>query len=283
MRITLLGSSGNRTIPWGACKCRICVNAREAGGKDCRMGNSTYIHDEGILIDTPESIFCLLAKGQITNLKHIFISHWHPDHTAGLRVLQTTEQAIGPHEREEKLHLYMSQITYDRVNERVFPALERFVKKFPVTLHIIKEGDILKIGSVKARIFAMPEIPGEEKDINFFMFENDGKRVLIAPDETKYMQVDTIPSLDLLIKECGIFPETFDGNELLSKEFLEKEWMEITWKESVEQIRQIGAKKTILTEIEELFQRTHAELEKEAAAYPELNIIIGYDGLTVEV
>lgn len=54
MEITVLGSGGNTPIPMPTCQCKICVEAREKGELYKRKGNSIFIHDENIMIDTPE-------------------------------------------------------------------------------------------------------------------------------------------------------------------------------------------------------------------------------------
>ena len=54
MRVEILGSGGAATIPRPGCQCRVCVEAREKGGRFARTGPSTFVHGPNILFDTPE-------------------------------------------------------------------------------------------------------------------------------------------------------------------------------------------------------------------------------------
>ena len=123
MDITILGSGGNRTTPWPTCTCNVCSLARQKGGKHVRYGNSTFIHDEAILIDVPEHIFYQLNKNVITSVKHIFISHWHPDHCAGLRVVQSAVKGSGEIVHHDDLKLHMTETTYNNIVSRILPGL----------------------------------------------------------------------------------------------------------------------------------------------------------------
>ena len=127
--------------------------------------------------------------------------------------------------------------------------------------------------------------PFRPHEIFFFLFENDGKKVVIAPDETKYMNLDRIPQgLDLLIKECGFFHEDTNGNVLITDDMIEKGWkFELAFEETIKQVEDLKPKKTVLTEISELFRRTpndYAALEKQ---YKNLNITFGWDGMQLVI
>ncbi|WP_257934587.1 hypothetical protein [Staphylococcus shinii] len=54
-----------------------------------RTGPAIYIHDLQLLIDTSEDIFYQLRRSQIYDIKYGLYSHWHPDHTMGLRIWET--------------------------------------------------------------------------------------------------------------------------------------------------------------------------------------------------
>lgn len=56
MKLKIVGSSGMSIIPSSFCKCKICQEAREKGGRYERLGPSLYIDDIKMLIDTPEEI-----------------------------------------------------------------------------------------------------------------------------------------------------------------------------------------------------------------------------------
>ncbi|WP_256121669.1 hypothetical protein [Staphylococcus saprophyticus] len=54
-----------------------------------RTGPAIYIHDLQLLIDTSEDIFYQLRRSEIYDIKYGIYSHWHPDHTMGIRIWET--------------------------------------------------------------------------------------------------------------------------------------------------------------------------------------------------
>ena len=78
VRVEILGSGGAATIPRPGCRCRVCVEAREKGGRYARTGPSTFVHGPNILFDTPEESKLQLERAGIGEIAACFYSHWHP-------------------------------------------------------------------------------------------------------------------------------------------------------------------------------------------------------------
>jgi len=88
MNIIILGSGGCVSTPRACCSCRVCTEARQKGFPYARMGCSLFIEDVNILIDTPEDINASLNHSDIQKVEHILYSHYDPDHTMGMRVIE---------------------------------------------------------------------------------------------------------------------------------------------------------------------------------------------------
>ena len=97
MEIIILGSGGCVSTPRACCNCRVCTEAREKGFPYARTGCSLFIEDANILIDTPEDINTALNNARIQKVEHILYSHCDPDHTMGMRVIETAESDRGSH------------------------------------------------------------------------------------------------------------------------------------------------------------------------------------------
>ena len=88
MKFIITGSGGCVSIPRALCQCNICTEARKNGVPYARCGCSLYLEDISLLIDTPEDINVALNNANISSLDYILYSHWDPDHTLGMRIIE---------------------------------------------------------------------------------------------------------------------------------------------------------------------------------------------------
>jgi phosphoribosyl 1,2-cyclic phosphate phosphodiesterase len=88
MKFIITGSGGCVSIPRPLCQCNICTEARQKGIPYARCGCSLYLEDISLLVDTPEDINNALNNMGIKSLDNIIYSHWDPDHTLGMRVIE---------------------------------------------------------------------------------------------------------------------------------------------------------------------------------------------------
>ena len=88
MQILILGSGGCNPIPRATCQCNVCIEAREKGVPYSRSGPSIFIEGINALFDTPEEINSQLNRENITEVEYVFYTHWHPDHTLGMRLFE---------------------------------------------------------------------------------------------------------------------------------------------------------------------------------------------------
>jgi Metal-dependent hydrolases of the beta-lactamase superfamily III len=267
------------------CGCEVCDEAREKGVPYSRAGNSIFLHDGNILIDTPERIWDSLNRENIEQVDYIFISHFHADHVLGLRVLQPlglqdipVEEFVG----ENKPTLVMSQQTYNRVVEgnEIFQALTE-----PwADIEILDDGETMEIGDLEAKSIGAEIEEGGPKEVSGFLFREEDKTAFISPDENRHFDLERLPKLDLWIKETGYFTETPDG-ELLITERAEETSLthEMEFEESVSQVREIKPDRVVMTEIEELFRRSYDEYKELEKRYSKLNLEFAYDGMKIEL
>ncbi|MEK6820981.1 MAG: MBL fold metallo-hydrolase, partial [archaeon] len=90
-----------------------------------------------LLFDTPEGVQQQMMRGGVSYLKveHVFISHFHGDHTLGLPGLLAT---MSIHERKNALHVYGPRGIGEKVQQAV--ALAQFMPTFEIVTHELKEG-----------------------------------------------------------------------------------------------------------------------------------------------
>lgn len=93
------------------------------------------------LFDTPEGVQQQLMRAGLSHVKlnHIFISHFHGDHTLGLPGLLATMTA---HERTTDLHVYGPRGIGDFV--QLATQLANFLPSFKIIPHEIQEGTVVE-------------------------------------------------------------------------------------------------------------------------------------------
>lgn len=68
MKFIIIGSGGCVCLPKPLCRCRVCAEAREKGGRYRRYGCSLYLEDASLIVDTPEDIAHALNSADIRSV-----------------------------------------------------------------------------------------------------------------------------------------------------------------------------------------------------------------------
>jgi len=113
VKVTVLGSGGALMTPRPGCACRVCASARANPG-EWRAEPSVYVHDAALLVDAPEDIVPSLNRAGIDRVDHLFISHWHPDHCAGLRVVETLTWDLAKAGASRAIDVWLNETTLAR-------------------------------------------------------------------------------------------------------------------------------------------------------------------------
>ena len=285
MKVTLLGSGGFSPTPRPTCQCDLCREAREKGGKHVRKGNSTFFHDDNILLDTPESVMQLLNENDIGSVDAVLFSHFHPDHTMGLRAIS---QMCLPEDtpfdgwEEESIDVFMSRDTRDRLDPE--SSVPGYLLRNNAKINIVEDGDEFTIGETHVTAIGWKESPeSEQKDVFGYLLERDGVRVFASPDENKNLPISRLPSLDLWIKECGLFRKGPDGDKLRTDRFWDRMMKaELSFQQSRKQAKKADVDKVVFTEIEEVYRRRPEDYRSLSSELGE-SMEFGYDGLKVEL
>jgi phosphoribosyl 1,2-cyclic phosphate phosphodiesterase len=281
MKITVLGSGGNCTIPWILSKSKVSKEARKKGGKYVRTCPSFFIHDANILIESPETIFTTLDRENIQDVDHLFLSHPHPDHTYGLRFVQSLldYQTLKP---RKVLPLYMGEIAFKKFSEKFYPSVMHLWKGMKlIKPKMMQDRQVLKIKELKITWYCANKDSG--KDTFAFLFEHKGKRVLFALDDVHELELyPEFYNLDLLIHECGWFDYKPNGDKLFFNS--KKRWSEdIKFNETLKRVEELKPKKTILMNLEEIYERSYDDYLKMEDKYKKLNLKFAFDGMDIKM
>ena len=215
MRIEVLGSGGAAIIPRAMCSCSVCEEARQKNVVPfVRYGPSLFIHDINLLIDTPEEISIQLNRSRITKVEAALYSHWHPDHTSGMRIWEAN---LDPERLWEYPHktncttIYLPEIV-DKTFGEWHDLRERFAyleRLRTVEIQRVPMDKAFAVGNINITPFAVAE-----EYVCAFLLEDGKSRVLICMDELfGWTPPEWLGKLDAAIMPAGIFelhPRTGD-------------------------------------------------------------------------
>lgn len=276
MKLTILGSGGASPTPRPFCQCEICQKARKLGGKYKRNSCSCFINDIKTVIDCGEDIADSLNLRDIKEVENLFITHWHPDHTFGMRPIMEANVDFVTNTPERVINLYLPEKVYQTLKER-FPAIEFYINvQKTAKLHLVEDGDEIKIGDITITVVGYQ---GKASDTYAYLISEGGKKVLYSPCDTiSFDNYRNFQGLDLLINECGLFSN--DSGDIKGKKS-----SEISFSGLMERIREIKPKKTILTHIEEVEMKGRGEeySQNMKNKYPDVDFDYAYDGMSIEV
>jgi len=268
MKLTIMGSGGAMPTPRPYCQCEICKKARKLGEPYKRNGSSLFVQGINTLIDCGEDIGDSLNRRNVKHVDNLFITHWHPDHTFGLRYVLESNFNFRTNKADKTTKVYIPKKVFETLKKR-FPVIEYYfdVQKTGV-LRLVEDGDKIKIGDVYITIVGYR---GKESETYAFLIESNGKTVLYAPCDTiSFDNYRNFKDLDLLINECGLFSDIRS---------------EISFDALMQRLKEIKPKKTILTHIEEVEINVWGEkhLQKMKKQYSDIDFDFAYDGMDIKI
>lgn len=285
MKIEILGSGGATITPKPLCSCDLCKTAKSRGIPEARLGPSVYIHDAGILFDTPEEISYMLNRSNITNLNSCFYSHYHPDHTMGLRLFECNfdyrNSLVKPTPYNRNINVYVPD--YVRIEMESHLSLWNHLSKFSnwglISLHTITENEAVHIDGYKV----IP-IQLNQTFVSGYIVENKEKRVLILMDELIGWIPEGLGHFDCVVLPIGLFTVNPFNNERRWPENHPLCRTEADFIAIKNIISKLDTEKVVFIHIEEVDGLDHETLKQYVEYYAVgQDWQVGYDTMTFEI
>lgn len=273
MKLKIVGSGGMSIIPSSFCKCKICEEARQKGGRYERLGPSLYIEDIKMLIDTPEDIAVACNRQNVTEVKHLSISHHDPDHVKGLRIVEKIGYDF-IQEKSTPIEFYALPEVIGEINRWNLDSLKYYGDVLRcINVHATSS---IEIGDFKVDLINN----NRDRNITFYVIKESGKKAVYAccnpkPFAHNDMYYDADIFIISLVSDDGILN---DGSALKNAPFKDEIF---TLDEIVELKKQYRIKKIIVTHVDEMWGKSYgyySELEKNLD-----NIYFAYDGMEIIV
>ena len=286
MRIEFLGTAGAIGVPRPTCNCRICSEARGRGVPYSRNGPSVFVHGPDLLIDTPEDIVSSLNRAGMRQIGAVTWSHWHPDHTAGIRVFEALNFTIAWPPDYHCTPVYLPAGVQDDFTH--FHSLAERVEYYTslglIQPEVVAEGASFALNGVTVEPYRLPD---PSVQAYAFILSEGRKRVLIAPDELFGWQPDpALGHFDLVVMQTGLMDvHPLTGAQIIPADHpvLERE---ATFDQTLDMIRALDADRIVLTHLFVHHTASYDELmqiqRKLMQDHPELgNVMFAFDRLSV--
>lgn len=220
-----------------------------------------------------------LERCGIGSVNNAFYTHWHPDHTAGRRIFEQLNMDWITDKPANTTTVFLPpKVEEDFKTYGLMDHMKHLERLGVIALRRIEENAKVQIGGIGVSCMQMAN-----PSLYAYTLEENEKRVLLAVDDTyHWTPPPSLRDVDLAVLETGWFEKAPDGTALFPVGNPIR-MSEASFEETLKKIRAINAKRTILTHIEEIFQRTYDDLMEIERQYKELNIKFAYDGLIVEV
>ena len=281
MRVEILGSGGALTTPKPGCTCRVCVEARERGLPYSRTGPATFVHGPNVLFDTPEEIKEQLNRSQVTEIAACFYSHWHPDHTMGRRVWDMNgDFRTWPRELRQTrtTPVYLPQQVADDFRTYLggWDHLAFLEQQGWVRVLVVPDGEAVTVDDVTITPFRVAE-----DYVYAFLLEGGGKRLLVAPDELNgWDPPGFVRDVDLAVLPMGICEfDPFTRERRIHEEHPVLRF-EATFAETLEIVAKLGAKRVVLSHVEEMDGLSYDDLLRLGE---QVGVTFAYDTMLIDV
>jgi phosphoribosyl 1,2-cyclic phosphate phosphodiesterase len=285
MKLVVLGSGGSQPTPKVGCDCRTCQAARlemrhDPKSRHVRTGPSLWLPDHGVLIDTPEESNTQLnlhAEGAL-NLAHVLWSHFHPDHTAGVRTVEFIARwgSSGvPTHLPEDLETSLLELN----------LFQFAVQRHHLKIHRVRDREPFKLGDLSVTMLRhsgpMP--------MYSFLLEDANSRFLYNPDHVMTLDLTglkpgLLENLDAAIVQVGLMPDGSQSFILPPDHPVRKVLLPL---ETIcENAARLGWKKLYFTHLYEtirLFPEEYDALGTKLSEQFGLEIGFCFDGMTLEL
>jgi phosphoribosyl 1,2-cyclic phosphate phosphodiesterase len=289
MKLIILGSGGATSIPRPGCMCRVCEEARVKGIPYSRSGPSLFIRDVNLLFDTPEEVAVQLNRERIATIDYVFYTHWHPDHTLGLRVVERMNKfwlatfVKGENPWKTVQICALGEVIGDlRAISNKSGSFFDFYEKLNLTkMTVLENAKPIVIRNFEVTPFKVKARRGETSTV--YLIQQAGRKVVYAPCDVKPFPSDKgLTDADLFMIG-GSFPDgpLKEGIVIPRGSELRRELYSAT--EILELIRELRAKRTLIVHIEEEWGKSFDEYRELEEKYRAYNIQFAYDGMSVEV
>ena len=280
MKFKIVGSGGCVCTPKPLCQCSICKEAREKGYPYARCGCSLYLEDIGLLIDTPEDISVALNNEDIKTINTIAYSHWDPDHTLGMRVIEQLKLEWLDYYENIQPKVPLKIIAHPEVMKDINAIASKYgsFMSYYKYMNLVREQEVENCFEQDGIKITFVKVP-KQKAVTVFVIESNHKKLIYAPcDCVPFPDEPILYDADVLILGNTFIGNTLKDGRCVTQDHPLREELH-SFEDAQNIFRKIKAKRLIITHIEEAWGKSYDDyLEIEKGCQ---DVSFAYDGLSI--
>lgn len=250
MKVTLLGSGDAIGIPAPMCDCKYCQESK----KRRRSGLLIEGEKTTVVVDISPDIKEQLHHEDVYDVDGFLVTHFHYDHFHGIQELNHValkdEQHVSNPEKfdyqnhhSKELEIYGNKKTREHLTDNH----QNVITSENTHYHLHGKNNVFEIGEFTITTFGIDH--GNEDTTQGYVIEENGKKIVYAPDSKKLEKSEAYQNADLFFAEGQLFRAKGHADQ----DKLEK------------QLEEANPDRIILLSITEHLNQMHTEeIEKEA-------------------
>ena len=205
------GTSAAEGTPAPYCRCPVCLEAREKGGKYQRMRSCFRLSDKIMLDLGADAVAQSMKFGDITDVDHVLVTHTHDDHLNAHMLME----AMWSKRFRNPVHYYFTEEAYEisrlwMENSWILKGmLPSWVDEGIVVFHQLKYGERTQVGDVYVTPFRGNHKGNVEPNSAMYLVElPDGRNLFYGLDSGKWLD-ETLEAvkkhrIDIFISEATL-------------------------------------------------------------------------------
>lgn len=274
MKIKFLGTAAYEGIPSLFCQCETCRKSLLAGGRNLRSRSQAIINDD-LLIDFPPDTVVHFHRFKLdwNKIRNCLITHSHCDHLYVDDILIIRNDYC--HVNNYKINYFSGDATCNLILDRVNKTPEKFND---LSVNRVESGKIYKIDNYEV----IPLTANHDEDATpyIYVIKENGKSILYSNDtgyysEEVWAQLKEFGPFDLISLDCTGSTDSgwVDGHMCIETNLKVIERM----------LREKIIHKDTIKAINHFSHNGKATYDELVEATKDLDIIVSYDGLEIEV
>lgn len=181
-----------------------------------------YLPAIDAMIDASEFAPFNVIRWGVPRLRYLMLTHWHSDHTHGVRLLamraadQREDETFIETKRRTAPTVVTTREVYDRTCEQVGPLMDLVEDRGWADVHFLDERP-LTVDGLRVRAVPYPLREGGPADATAFVVEEIETTLAVVADDARYLDEGSLPDdIDLLVSECGHFTHDPAGKRIRS-------------------------------------------------------------------